>query len=125
MWGICCTFIQIINIRGMKKLEIVKEKYLDSLVMMVRSLDLQELNQQTRFLIEVIRECCDQGYYVQSEKRGVIMDRMRMSEVYYNLMITRLSQRGDLRRDNGILWLAPKWRAVKECEGNFLISEKK
>ena len=93
--------------------------------MMVRGLERMEINQQTRFLIEVIRECGDKGYYVQTEKRGVIMDRMRLSKVYYDLMITRLSRSGDLRRDNGILWLAPKWRAVKECDGNFLISEKK
>ena len=93
--------------------------------MMVRSMDLQEINQQTRFLIEVIRECCEGGYYVQEEKRGIIMDRMRLSRVYYDLMVTRLSLRGDLRRDNGILYIAPKWRAVKDCDGNFLISIKK
>jgi len=108
----------------MKRLEISEEKYLSSLVMMLVGMEKLEVRSQLLFLVEMIRES-EGGYYVQEEKRGIICERLGITRKNYELMQDRLSVSGDVRRDNGILWLAPKWRAVKECDGEFLISMKK
>jgi hypothetical protein len=108
----------------MKRLELREDKYLSGLVMMLWGLEKLEVQSRVLFLIEMIRES-EGGYYVQEEKRGLIMERLRISRNNYELMQDRLVVSGDVRRENGILYLAPKWRAVKECEGEFLVSCKK
>jgi len=110
----------------MKKIEFKDDaEYLGGVVRMLVGLDKLEVDIQTLFLIEVVRESAG-GYMVNDMAgRKVIMDRMRISEVYFNKMVGVLSLKGYLRRDNGIIYVHPKFRAVKESEGNFLVSVKK
>lgn len=107
----------------MKKLEVKDGVYMETLVQMLWGVGKYKIQPRVLFLIELIRES-EGGFFVTEEKRGLIMDRLRITRGNYDLMLDRLSVSGDVRRDNGILYLNPKWRAVKECDGNFLISKK-
>lgn len=108
----------------MKRLEIKEEKYMESLVMMIYGLEKLEVRSRVLYLIELIKES-ENGYLVNNDKRPIIMKRLGLSYNNYEMLLNRLVLSGDVRRDNGIVWLAPKWRAVKECGGEFLISSKK
>lgn len=108
----------------MKKYEVNEGKFLQTVVGMIYSLDNLEVSSRIAFLVELIRES-DQGYVLLSEKKELLMQRLRLSPDNFEKLIQRLGIGGHVRKEGGIIYLHPKWRAVKECEGMFLISEKK
>ena len=107
----------------MKKIEIKKEKFLQSLVFMFMGLDMLELNQRTLFLLEVIKNS-PKGYAVINEIKPNIMKAMLMSSFAFDKNLQRLEYSGHIRKESGILYLSPKYLAILQCDGAILICEK-
>lgn len=107
----------------MKKIEISKDKFVQSLVFMFMGLDMLELNKRTLFLVEVIKNC-PKGYAVINDIKPIIMKSMLMSAFSFDKHLQRLEYSKHIRKDNGVVYLAPKYIAILQCEGALLICEK-
>lgn len=110
--------------REMKKLEVVSEKYLSTMVKMLVGLDKLDKEFEVLFLIEIVRE--SSGGYVVNDLgfRKMMHARLRIGSSYYDKVVSRLVLKGYLKRDGGLLYVHPKFMAVKESEGIFVISSK-
>lgn len=108
----------------MKVIEFKEEDYLGNLVFMLMGLDHFKIEFKTLFLVELIKESEGGWIDVEGEKKVLIMERMGIKKGYYQKLLSRLEIAGHIRKDGRIVYLAPKYRAVKESEGNFLIRKK-
>lgn len=104
---------------------LLDEKFTESLVKMLMGLDKLEVHFQVLFLVELIKEMDDRGFLVIPDKRELLMGRMGIKGDYFDKTLSRLMVGGHVRREGPILYFAPKYMAVKTCDGNLVISAKK
>jgi hypothetical protein len=110
----------------MKKIEIKDSDFLKSCVYMFVGLDLNsiKMNNPVKLLILLIESSKD-GYVVIDDSIEVIMNTMcYANRRSFDKAINRLEHDNHVRREKNIIYLHPKYKAIKESDGAILICKK-
>lgn len=110
----------------MRALEIKKDKYIVGLVRMMYEWSQKEEKEHffSEFIAEMLKYSTN-GAVLRPEIRPILKEKFGLSEIYFKQIINRLRDRGDIVAKVGhAYYLHPKYRAITECDGVFVITIK-
>lgn len=107
----------------MRELKINKEKYQRLLIDMIYSLDSPKKNPQT-IVISKLVDMSYNGMINRGEFNKIARTELKMSTPNILQTINRLKHAKHISIVGSTIYINPMYKAVKECEGMFLITPK-
>ena len=107
----------------MRDLKINRDKYQELLINMVYSLVAKKRNTHTLVISKLV-DMAYNGMINRAEFRKVAVTELKMSEDLIRKTIFKLKLQGHISIIGSTIYINPIYKAVKECEGMFLITPK-
>ncbi len=105
----------------MEQMTLPNNVYQDRLIQAAFGFDELKVNPYVLLLSELVK-LSKNGYVMHSECSKIIKVNLKLTDEGYKKQISRLMYKGHIRKENGIIYLHPKYKAIKECNGIFVIS---
>ena len=108
----------------MKIVSVKSDEYLKTLVNVGYFWD-QEKNSYVDFLVVLIKNADKNGILIRKKIFPLLLDQLKWSRKLSQQFLERLQKSGHLSTKGKAIYLNPKYLAIRDCDGIFVISEKK